>query len=79
MRGWGVGWIPTAYTFGDGLRVASRGGENCWELVPYVVAPGGEVAGFAIVRDGSRSGFTRIAGGIENAIAVAELEITSEG
>jgi hypothetical protein len=73
MRGWGVGWVPLHCTFGDGLRVTS--GHRTWDLVPYVVAPGGVVAGYGIHRDRSRYGWTRVAGPIENAAAVAELEI----
>ncbi len=74
MRGWGVGWVPVPYVHGDGLRVTS--GENIWELIPYVTGPGGVPAGWAIVRNYERSGFTRVPGPIELAQAVAELEIT---
>jgi hypothetical protein len=77
MRGWGVGWVPVTYGHGDGLQVTS--GDRTWELVPYVTGPGGVPAGWAIVRDGARSGFTRVPGGIEQAVAVAELEITGSG
>jgi hypothetical protein len=55
------------------LRVTSGG--HIWELVPYITGPGGVVAGYGIHRDLSRYGWTRVPGPIEEAQAIAELEI----
>jgi hypothetical protein len=74
MRGAGVGWHPCGYVHGDGLRLTA--GDRVIEVVPYVLGPGGIVAGYAIEIDGARSGFTRVPGPIEQAVAIAELMLT---
>jgi hypothetical protein len=72
-----VGWRPEHYIHGDGLRVQS--GARSYELVPYVLSgTGGMPAGYALVVDQARSGFVRVPGTLERAVAEAELMILTE-
>jgi hypothetical protein len=76
MQGLSIGWLPQSYVFGDGLQTSTAVG--FFEVIPYVTAPGGIPAGWTIVRDGQRSGFVRVPGAMELAVAQAELLIMAE-
>jgi hypothetical protein len=77
MVGFDVHWARCGYVHGDGLKLSTA--DHCYELVPYVApGQGGAPAGYAIVVDMKRNGFTRVPGSIEQAMAVAELMLTAD-
>lgn len=56
-----INWTTREYPFGTGAVTVYRG--KTWELVPFVSPSGtGQVAGYALQRDGQRSGWLRLVG-----------------